>query len=273
MFTRLFITTTLLVLATPAMAWACTSTPVANPVDYLVFGVSAGLFYRLFLQQRLEASEDFHSAVYLSLLVASCGVGAMVAQESTLQNGYFGVFGIVLATLGSLSPKLVALRQFVLVPVLVSAAILSVFVVLGEDVSRCTHEPTWTHLASRRELPVATPFDFVVLGIAAAAAFRLFGPESRRTRAVESAIYIGFMVASFVLGALIIGRFNFDTGYFKLIPAVLAVVGALYPKRLVFRASVLGPLIIVSGLLSLFILSADHSPERFVEFRGCGLDF
>ncbi len=85
MLTRIAIT--LLVLAAPAMAWACTSTPVANPVDYLVFGVSAGLFYRLFLQQRFEASEDFHSAVYLSLLVASFGVGAMVAQESTLQNG------------------------------------------------------------------------------------------------------------------------------------------------------------------------------------------
>lgn len=74
MFTRLFIATTLLVMGTPAMAWACTSVPLeTKPVDYLLFGVVAGVFYRLFLQHRFDASEAIHSAVYLSLVVATLG--------------------------------------------------------------------------------------------------------------------------------------------------------------------------------------------------------
>lgn len=129
------------VLAAPAMAWACTSVPVeAKPIDYLLFGVVAGVFYRLFLQPRFDASEAIHSAVYLSLLVASYGLGAMVVQESSLHGGHFGVFGLVAASLGSLSPKFTMVRHFVLLPLLVSATILSTYLIVGENESRC-NEP------------------------------------------------------------------------------------------------------------------------------------
>lgn len=138
MYKPFAITLTSLFLA-PALALACSGpAPVSyNPLDFLAFGVAAGAFYRLFLERLVDGSEDFHSAIYLSFLIASFGAGVIVSGELSLEpNGFHAVLG-ALAAFGSLRTKSLMMNAIVLVPVFCISALLALFSFAAQDLHKC----------------------------------------------------------------------------------------------------------------------------------------
>lgn len=126
----------------PAFALACSGpAPMSyNPLDFLAFGVAAGAFYRLFLERLVDGSDEFHSAIYLSFLIASFGAGVIVSGELSFEpNGFHGVLA-ALAAQGSLRPKSGFLSAMILVPVFCISTWLALFSFAAQDLHKCNFD-------------------------------------------------------------------------------------------------------------------------------------
>lgn len=112
-----------LALSAPAIAWACPSGFIQLvPMDFIVLGVTAAVGYRLFLQWTLRLSDQMNSAIYLSFLIASFGVGVLVTGEVSIWPGFLGFIGLFLALFGALYPKHWFARLVYLGPIFAIAA-------------------------------------------------------------------------------------------------------------------------------------------------------
>lgn len=121
---------------TPSLAWACPGFLAVQPADFLIFGVTAAVSYRLFVQWALNWSEDKNSAVYMSLLLASFGVGVLVTGEFRIWPGFFTLPAIFLAFVGAVYPKRLFFRIALLLPVVVLSALGSMLVLLAYEGSQ-----------------------------------------------------------------------------------------------------------------------------------------
>ncbi|QED29308.1 hypothetical protein FRD01_19135 [Microvenator marinus] len=141
MYKPFAITLTSLFLA-PALALACSGpAPVSyNPLDFLAFGVAAGAFYRLFLERLVDGSDEFHSAIYLSFLIASFGAGVIVSGELSLEPNMFHAVLGALAAFGSLRTKSLMMNAIVLVPVFCISALLALFSFAAQDLHKCNFD-------------------------------------------------------------------------------------------------------------------------------------
>ncbi|QED29307.1 hypothetical protein FRD01_19130 [Microvenator marinus] len=121
---------------TPSLAWACPGLLAVQPLDFLFFGVTVAVSYRLFVQWALDWSEDTNSAVYMSLLLASFGVGVFVTDEFRIWPGIFTLPAVFLAFVGAIYPKRLFFRIVLLLPVVVLSAIGSLVVLLAYEGSQ-----------------------------------------------------------------------------------------------------------------------------------------
>ena len=118
----------------PTLALACSGSAYVsfNPLDFLAFGVAAGAFYRLFLERLVNGSEDFHSAIYLSFLIASFGAGVIVSGELRLEPDSDHLVLATLAAFGALRPKGPWVRALILVPVFCISAWCALFALVTQ---------------------------------------------------------------------------------------------------------------------------------------------